>query len=51
MEIQITNNDLANWTLSEFRNKKEQVKIIAEKIKKNPDLRPYCKTVELSMLN
>lgn len=44
------NNDLANWTLAEFSNKKDQAKSIAAKIKKNSDLRPYCKTVELSKL-
>lgn len=42
------NNDLANWTLAEFSDKKDQAKIIAEKIKKNPSFRPYYNTLMLS---
>jgi len=45
------NNELANWTLAEFSNKKDQAKIIAKKIKKNPNFRPYYNTLMLSNLN
>lgn len=45
------NNDLANWTLAEFNDKKDQAQIIANKIKMNPNFRPYYNTLMLSNLN